>query len=100
VRISKEIVEFTSGKAEGFAREKVEQSAALTAEQQAVLEKRGVLSPEEILRLASKTRKAVGADKGAKAACHSDLADPERAQRVQGVNLVQLRVPERAADAE
>jgi phosphomethylpyrimidine synthase len=93
VRISKEIVEFTSGKAEGFARERVEKSPALSPEQQAVLEKRGVLSPAEIHRLASKTRTAVGADKGAKAACHSDFGDAEHAARVQDARLVQLRVP-------
>jgi phosphomethylpyrimidine synthase len=100
VRISKEIVEFTSGKAEGFTRESVVKSAALSPEQQEMLAKRGVLSPEEIHKLASKTRAAVGADKGAKAGCHSDLVDDTRAQRVQETKLVKLRVPERAADAE
>jgi phosphomethylpyrimidine synthase len=100
VRISKEIVEFTSGKAEGFARERVQTSAALSLDQQAILEKRGVLPPEEIHRLASKTRAAVGADKGAKAACHSDLAEGSVAQRVQKARLVQLRIPDRSADAE
>jgi phosphomethylpyrimidine synthase len=93
VRISKEIVEFTSGKADGFARERVEKSPALSPEQRAVLEKRGVLSPDEIHRLASKTRRAVGADKGAKAACHSDFVEGEVAERVQHARLVQLRVP-------
>jgi phosphomethylpyrimidine synthase len=62
VRISKEIAEFHSGKAEGFEREAVVKSAALTREQREILEKRGVLSPEEIHKLASKTRKAVGAE--------------------------------------
>jgi phosphomethylpyrimidine synthase len=100
VRISKEIVEFTSGKAEGFERDAVVKSAALTPEQQATLEKRGVLSPEEIHRLASKTRKAVGADKGAKAACHSDIASDTDAERLQSAKLVTLRVPARGADAE
>jgi phosphomethylpyrimidine synthase len=100
VRISKEIAEFTSGKAAGFERAAVVKSAALTPEQQAVLEKRGVLSPEEIHRLASKTRKAVGADKGAKAACHSDFVDEDQAAQVQATKLVKLRVKERTADAE
>jgi phosphomethylpyrimidine synthase len=100
VRISKEIVEFTSGKAPGFERAAVAKSAALTPDQRAVLEKRGVLSPDEIHRLASKTRKAVGADKGAKAACHSDFVDNEQAEQVQAAKLVKLRVKERAADAE
>jgi phosphomethylpyrimidine synthase len=48
-----------------------------------------VLSPEEIHRLASKTRQAVGADEG-KASCHSDYVDPQSARQVQGERLVQL----------
>src|SRR5512134_816828 len=62
VRISKEIVEFASGKAEGFERGHAKKSPALTPEQQRILEQRGVLSPEEIHKLASKTRRAVGAE--------------------------------------
>jgi phosphomethylpyrimidine synthase len=89
VRISKEIQEFASGKAEGFERGKPVRSAALTAEQQEILSKRGVLSPEEIHRLAAKTRKAVAADTG-KASCHSDYVDPEQAQTMQRERLVQL----------
>jgi phosphomethylpyrimidine synthase len=83
VRISKEIQEFASGKAEGFERGKPVRSAALTIEQQEILSKRGVLSPEEIHRLASKTRKAVGADEG-KASCHSDYVDGDAARALQG----------------
>ncbi len=89
VRISKEIVDFTSGKAEGFEREKVAKSAALTAEQREILEKRGVLSPEEIHKLATKTRKAVGAEAN-KASCHSDYVAPEEAQAIQSDKLVSL----------
>ena len=64
----KEIVEFASGKAEGYAaRTSREESAALTPEQREILEQRGVLAPDEIHRLASKTRRAVGADDGHKA---------------------------------
>src|SRR5512134_1672550 len=74
VRISKEINEFFSGKADGFDRGKPVKSAALTPEQRAILEKRGVLAPEQIHRLASKTREQVGAAPGHKAACHSDIA--------------------------
>ena len=99
VRISKEIVEFASGKAEGFERDKVMQSAALTAEQREILEKRGVLSAEEIHRLASKTRKAVGAE-GAKASCHSDIAEPQTAQQLQEQRLVQLRTKPEISAAE
>jgi phosphomethylpyrimidine synthase len=93
VRISKEIQEFASGKAEGFERGKPAKSAALTEEQREILEKRGVLSPEEIHRLASKTKRAMGegtearrheGTKGeAKASCHSDYVDPETARRMQ-----------------
>jgi phosphomethylpyrimidine synthase len=89
VRISKEIQEFASGKDEEYRRDRPVKSAALTPEQQEILAKRGVLSPEEIHRLASKTRKAVGADAG-KATCHSDFVDPDAARTVQGERLVQL----------
>jgi len=99
VRISKEIVQFASGKADGFTREKVAQSAALTPEQREILEKRGVLSPEEIHRLASKTRKAVGAE-GSKGSCHSDYVEPETAQQIQEQRLVQLRTKPEVSAAE
>ena len=90
VRISKEIVEFESGKADGFEREKAIKSPALTADQQEILRTRGHLSPEEIHRLAGKTKNAVGAAE--KAACHSDVAKDETdAFRVQGEKLLQLR---------
>jgi phosphomethylpyrimidine synthase len=89
VRISKEIQEFASGKADGFERGKPVRSAALTAVQQEILAKRGVLPPEEIHRLAAKTRKALHAD-GGKASCHSDYVDPDSARRVQEERLVQL----------
>jgi phosphomethylpyrimidine synthase len=82
VRISKEIVEFASGKDEASQRGRAQVSAALTSEQQEILAKRGVLSPDEIHRLASKTKKAVGADAD-KASCHSDYVDAEEAQRIQ-----------------
>ena len=58
-------------------------SAALTEEQRAILEKRGVLSPNEIHRLASKTREQMGAAPGEKAACHSDVATDEQAAELQ-----------------
>jgi phosphomethylpyrimidine synthase len=92
VRISKEINEFFSGKAEEYQRGKPMKSAALTPEQREILEKRGVLSPEEIHKLASKTKKAVGAKEGAKASCHSDYVDPETAKKVQQEKLVQVGV--------
>jgi phosphomethylpyrimidine synthase len=90
VRISKEIVEFASGKAEGFQRERVLKSPALTAEQREVLERRGVLGPLEIHRLISKTREALGVEGTNKAACHSDVASDDDAQRIQRERLVQL----------
>jgi phosphomethylpyrimidine synthase len=74
VRISKEISMFASGEAADYAWEQPKVSAALSDEQKEILRKRGVLSPDELHRLASKTRSQVGADEG-KAACHSDLAD-------------------------
>ncbi len=92
VRISKEINEFFSGKDEQFQRGKPVKSAALTPEQQEILAKRGVLSPDEIHKLASKTKKAVGATKESKASCHSDFVDPETAKNVQREKLVSLGV--------
>jgi phosphomethylpyrimidine synthase len=97
VRISKEIAEFHSGKAEGFARDGVIKSAALTPEQKEILEKRGVLSPDEIHKLASKTRKAVGAEED-RASCHSDYVDSDSAQGIQEERLIQLR-PKSASPA-
>jgi len=79
VRISKEIVEFASGKTADYAWDHAKQTAALSPEQLAVLEKRGVLSPDEIHKLASKTKKAVGAE-APKADCHSDYVDGEQAR--------------------
>ncbi|MFK7986807.1 MAG: phosphomethylpyrimidine synthase ThiC [Sandaracinaceae bacterium] len=98
VRISKEIMEMDSGKAEGFQREKVLKSAALTPEQQRVLEQRGVLSPEAIHKLASKTRGRMGAADG-KGACHSDVTPAPRAQHLQG-ELVPIRPKPSAPPAE
>jgi phosphomethylpyrimidine synthase len=86
VRISKEIQEFASGKSEDYQRGRAKVTAALSPDQVAILEKRGVLSPAEIHKLASKTKEAVGADSG-KAACHSDHVDPDEAQRIQEKSL-------------
>ena len=83
VRISKEIVQFASGKAAGFQREKTQKTAALSDEQQEILQKRGVLSPDEIHKLAGKTRKAMDVETGKKATCHSDYVDPDAAERLQ-----------------
>ena len=93
VRISKEIQEFASGKAEGFERVGkdgklggVLQTAALTVEQKEILEKRGYLTPEEIHELASKTKKVMlTASAGTEAgpSCHSDYVDPEAAKALQ-----------------
>lgn len=95
VRISKEIVEFTSGKDENYQWEKAKVSAALTPEQQDILSKRGVLSPEEIHRLAAKTKKVMTTEAEAKASCHSDYVDPETARQLQEKRgeLVELTVP-------
>ena len=92
VRISREITEFISGKDETYAWDKPKVTEALTEEQRRILEQRGVLAPEEIHRLASKTKAAVGAGK---AACHSDaVPDAEAAQRIQDERLVQISIEE------
>ncbi|MEM9559592.1 MAG: phosphomethylpyrimidine synthase ThiC, partial [Planctomycetota bacterium] len=91
VRISKEIQEFSSGKAEGFDRGKPVKSDALTDEQRAILEQRGYLKPEEIHKLADKVKgKVPVADDAGKAACHSDYVDAEEAKQMQGEQLVQI----------
>jgi len=83
VRISKEIVGFLSGKDDRYAWEAPRVSEALSPEQRAILEKRGVLSPEELHRLARKTRASMGAETGKRADCHSDLTTDDEAQRLQ-----------------
>ncbi len=82
VRISREIVEFTSGKDANYAWEKAKKTAALSPEQQEILKQRGVLSPDEIHKLASKTKQKMGADED-KATCHSDYVDPDTAKEIQ-----------------
>jgi phosphomethylpyrimidine synthase len=82
VRISKEIVEFASGKDSSYAWDQAKVSAALSVEQRAILEKRGVLNPDEIHRLASKTRKSMETQEN-KASCHSDFVDADEARRKQ-----------------
>lgn len=86
VRISKEIQLFASGKADQYQWDKAKVTDALTEEQKEILQKRGVLSPDEIHRLASKTKKSMGADSG-QAACHSEVSDSEKAQLLQVVEL-------------
>jgi phosphomethylpyrimidine synthase len=83
VRISKEITEFVSGKDEAYAWSLPRVSDALSPEQREILERRGVLEPEEIHRLAGKTRRSMTAADDEKAACHSDLVDTEHAERLQ-----------------
>jgi phosphomethylpyrimidine synthase len=83
VRISKEITTFLSGKDEQYAWDKPKLSEALSPEQRAILEQRGVLAPEEIHRLATKTRLGMGAESGQKAACHSDDAEADAARNLQ-----------------
>jgi len=97
VRISKEIVEFASGKAEGFERGQAKKSPALSTEQQEILAKRGVLAPEDIHRLASKTRRILG-DHDGQAACHSDVASRPEAETFQQEQFVSLRRKGTAAE--
>lgn len=92
VRISKEIQEFASGKDDAFAWDKPKRTDALTDEQREILEKRGVLSPDEIHKLASKTKKALKdtQQEDGKLSCHSDYVDPEDAKKLQEHKLVQI----------
>ena len=55
----------------------------------------GNLSPDEIHRLASKTKKTIGAHEGEKASCHSDYVDDDAARDIQrDHDLVQLSTAE------
>ncbi len=83
VRISKEIVQFVSGKDESYAWDLPKVSGALSEEQRAILEQRGVLSPDEIHRLAGKTRREMGATSSEKADCHSDYVEADEARKIQ-----------------
>jgi len=87
VRISKEIGDFLSGKEAAYAWDQPVVSAALTPTQRAILERRGALAPKEIHRLATKTRHAMGADRGKQAACHSSATDEATAARLQSQQL-------------
>jgi phosphomethylpyrimidine synthase len=100
VRISKEIQDWASGKAEGFERSgggKTKKSPGLTPEQQAILNQRGHLSPEEVHKLAAKAKgkleKAGAVDDAGKASCHSDYVDDDEAKKLQE-KLVQLDTSE------
>ena len=89
VRISKEIQDFFSGKAEGYDRGKPVKSAALTEEQQEILRQRGHLSPDEIHKLAAKAKRKLAAaedklepaDDAGKPTCHSDYVDDATAKQ-------------------
>jgi phosphomethylpyrimidine synthase len=76
VRISKEITDFYSGKDdESQPEKKAIASPGVNSAGAEILKQRGVLSPEEIHKLAHKGKKAV---------CHSDvIAEPEKAKLVQ-----------------
>jgi len=83
VRISKEITSFVSGKDEAYAWEKPKISAALSEEQKDILQKRGVLSPDQLHHLASKTQAEMKATVG-QAKCHSEvLPSTSEAQALQ-----------------
>jgi phosphomethylpyrimidine synthase len=86
VRISKEITQFVSGKDEAYAWDKPQVSAALSDSQKEILRKRGVLTPDELHRLASKTRTSMGAEDG-KATCHSDVVEDDEARSLQDQEL-------------
>ena len=86
VRISKEIQEFASGKDADYAWDKPKVSAALTVEQKEILEQRGVLTPEEVHKLASKVKGKmtnITSTTEVKLACHSDVSDAAAAKTLQ-----------------
>jgi len=89
VRISKEISSFVSGKDEAYAWEKPKVSDALSESQKQILQQRGVLTPEELHRLASKTQSKMAGD-GHQAQCHSELTGREdEARKLQAQALAE-----------
>ncbi|MBQ17345.1 MAG: thiamine biosynthesis protein ThiC [Planctomycetaceae bacterium] len=87
VRISKEITEFLSGKDEAYAWDNAKISDALNDDQKQILEQRGVLSPDEIHKLAVKTQGTMQDETDAPAPCHSDLTDGSDARQLQARQL-------------
>ena len=83
VRISREIQEIASGKDAEYAWDKPKISEALTEEQREILRQRGVLSPDEIHKLATKTKRKMNKKGDEPAACHSDRVDNDTAQAMQ-----------------
>jgi phosphomethylpyrimidine synthase len=80
VRISKEITDFYSGKDEASQPEKVAlKSPGVSDEGAEILKARGNLSPEEIMKLAHK---------GKKAACHSDNVNDESEAKLVQLNTL------------
>ncbi|GIX04417.1 MAG: hypothetical protein KatS3mg114_0286 [Planctomycetaceae bacterium] len=96
VRISREIQDFASGKDPAYQRGRPQASPGLTPEQLDILQRRGTLTPEEIHRLAAKTKQAVQPTPGSKPACHSDYVDDHTAREIQRQQweLVQLQLPQ------
>ena len=94
MRISKEITDFLSGNDEAYAWDNAKVSSALTEDQQQILEQRGVLSPEEIHRLAAKTKGTMQDETDAPAPCHSDLADDGDARQLQEQRLPVVELDE------
>ena len=75
VRISKEIVEFASGKAEGFERGNAKKTLPLSEEQKNILVQRDLLEASSLKRAKHK------------AACHSEHADEHAARALQDLAI-------------
>jgi len=88
VRISKEIVEWSTART--FASQRAKGAALAGAHRPssaAMLEKRGVLPAEELHRSRVEDEKAVGAE-GQMRRAHSDVAERRTAERVQAATLI------------
>tara|TARA_Y100000758_G_scaffold297396_1_gene257285 strand:- start:321 stop:2168 length:1848 start_codon:yes stop_codon:yes gene_type:complete len=94
VRISKEITEFLSGNDEAYSWDNAKVSNALTDDQKQILEQRGVLSPDEIHKLAAKTQGTMQGETDAPAPCHSDLTDDTDARQLQEQQLPVVELDE------
>ncbi len=86
VRISKEIMEFESGKAEGFERGHAKKTLPLSEDQQRVLQQRDLVE-------ASSLKRAVKQGE-AKAVCHSDHASEDAARVLQELAVKSVQTTE------
>ena len=86
VRISKEIVEFASGKDASYAWEKAKVSAALTTNSSRSWRSAASSAPTKSIAWPPRPGKSMHAERD-KASCHSDYVDADEARRLQDASV-------------